>query len=374
MNENCRPRVGFLLEQTLGHKSHAANLYRILPTIETIDPVFRSVHYELSDPFVHLPGYSNWTVRAGVRTGRMLREMSQPRPVDALFFHTQVIATLAGRWMKRIPSVVSLDATPTQYDEMGLLYGHRVASPGVEAVKHVVNRRCFRLAATLVTWSDWCRDSLVEHYQVPSKKIIVIPPGVDLRQWARPAEHPRDNVVRILFVGGDLRRKGGHLLIEAFRRISTLARSSTDAPTIELHLVTDADVPSEPGLHVHHKVSPNSPELIDLYHRASIFCLPTLGDCLPMVLSEAGAAGLPMVSTRIGAIGEIVEDEDNGLLVEPGDLDALVVALGRLVASPELRLRMGRRAERVVAQRFDADVNVARLVGVLGDLAAGPRG
>lgn len=372
MTDRHRPRVGFVLEQTLGHKSHAANLHRILPRMETIDPVLRSVHYELSDSIIRMPGFSNWTVRAGVRTGRTLREMCQPTPVEALFFHTQVIATFAGRWMKRIPSVVSLDATPMQYDEMGLLYEHHVASRRVEAVKLLVNRRCFSLAAGIVAWSDWSRDSLVEHYGVPPDKVVVIPPGVDLRQWARP-DLPRDNVIRILFVGGDLRRKGGHLLIEAVRRIRALAASTADAPTIELHLVTDADVPTEPGLHVHPRISPNSPELIDLYHRASIFCLPTLGDCLPMVLSEAGAAGLPVVSTRIGAISEIVNDEDNGLLVDPGDLDALVGALGRLVASPELRLRMGRRSQHVVAERFDADVNVARLVGVLKDLASRPR-
>jgi glycosyltransferase involved in cell wall biosynthesis len=375
LGSHRRPRFGFLLEQTLGHRSYADSLCRILPTIDSIEPVIRSIHFEPRDQLVRMPGYSNWTVRAGIRTGRVLREMAEP-PVDALFFHTQVVATLAGRWMKRIPAVVSLDATPRQYDEMGLLYEHRIASRPIEAAKHVLNRRCFHLAANLVAWSEWCRDSLVGEYEVPPEKITVIAPGVDIGQWSPPTGRRHDDgVIRILFVGGDIQRKGGALLVEAVRRVRALLTSSADAPTVELHLVTNADVADEPGVHVHRHVQPNSPQLIDLYHRASIFCLPTLGDCLPMVLSEAGAAGLPVISTRIGAIDEIIHDGDNGLLVAPGDVDALAAALHRLVNSPDLRRRMGQRAEKIVAERFNTDVNVRKLVDVLADVAgADPNG
>ncbi len=78
-------------------------------------------------------------------------------------------------------------------------------------------------------------------------------------------------------------------------------------------------------------MQPNSPELIDLYHRSDVFCLPTMGDCLPMVLSEAGAAGLPLVSTAVGAISEIVRDGDTGYLVTPGDVPTLTGRLRDLV-------------------------------------------
>ena len=76
---------------------------------------------------------------------------------------------------------------------------------------------------------------------------------------------------------------------------------------MELDLVTAADVADEAG----HLGTPwahvERPELIALYHAADIFCLPTLGDCLPMVLAEAAAARLPLVSTDVGAISEIVQ-------------------------------------------------------------------
>ncbi len=165
----------------------------------------------------------------------------------------------------------------------------------------------------------------------------------------------------ILFVGGDLGRKGGNDLVEAFRRL----RADADVPPVELHLVTRAAEFDDPDIVVHTGMQPNSPELIDLYHRSDIFCLPTMGDCLPMVLSEAGAASLPLVSTSVGAISEIVRDGDNGYLVTPGDVPMLTSRLRDLVTDATLRQKLGRRAEDVVGEHFDAAKNAARLVDLL---------
>ena len=137
------------------------------------------------------------------------------------------------------------------------------------------------------------------------------------------------------------------------------ARSSTRcdvcAPAgaeVELDLVTHDQLPPEAGITVHHGLGPNSPALIELYRSADIFCLPTLGDCLPMVLSEAGAAGLPLVSTDVGAIREIVRPEHTGLLVPPGDDVALTAALDRLVADPALRRSLGAQRAAARARRL----------------------
>lgn len=140
----------------------------------------------------------------------------------------------------------------------------------------------------VITWSEWAKQGLVTGYGVATERVTVIAPGVDVERWHRPNDrrvgHDGDPI-RILFVGGDLRRKGGDLLIEA-------VCDDHDLAEVELHLVTTADVASSPGIVVHRGLSANSPELIDQYHRADIFCLPTLGDCLPMVLAEAAAAVL----------------------------------------------------------------------------------
>ena len=364
-----RPVVGLLLEQTLGHQTHTDNLRRILPEVGGIDPVFRMVSYGPSHRLRLVPGYSNWTVRAGLRTSRALRDLERTTRLDALFFHTQVVATLAGRWMKRIPSVVSLDATPKQYDGMAEFYDHPLGGRAAESFKLALNRRCFANAAGVVAWSSWCRDSLVGDYGVDPAKVHVIAPGVDVEEWSRPAGRPRGDAVRILFVGGDLRRKGGRQLIEAVRALRQ--RRGADGPDVVLDLVTgDDSVTPEPWLRVHRGLTPNSFRLIELYEQASIFCLPTLADCLPMVLSEAGAAGLPVVSTKVGAIDEIVHHGDNGLLVTPDDVRDLSAALESLVDDPDRRVGMGERAAQIVAERFDAEANASRLVELMCEVAS----
>ena len=111
---------GILLEQSLGHVTHAKNLL----TNVALDPEVRA-HWGLIDFKAmgvagRIPVYkSNWTVRAGVRAYREVARMNRRTKLDALFFHTQVPAILAQRWLRKIPGIVSLDATPRQYDEVG---------------------------------------------------------------------------------------------------------------------------------------------------------------------------------------------------------------------------------------------------------------
>ena len=87
-----------------------------------------------------------------------------------------------------------------------------------------------------------------------------------------------------------------------------------------------------------------------------------------MVLSEAGAAGLPVVSTKLAGIPEIVQEDKTGFLVQRGDVPALTNALMRLVVSPELRLQQGARAVDVVTKGFDAERNTFRLLDLIKEM------
>jgi glycosyltransferase involved in cell wall biosynthesis len=86
--------------------------------------------------------------------------------------------------------------------------------------------------------------------------------------------------------------------------------------------------------------------------RADVFVLSSRSEGLPMAILEAMAAGLPVVATAVGGIPELVADGETGLLVPPGDADALAEALRRLVADPELRRRLGDAARTRVEERF----------------------
>ena len=361
------PRVAFVLEQTLGHVTHADNLVRLVTPDERIRPEFAPIAFDVDPRWERVPGHRNWTVRAGLRARRAVRDLTRDHPLDALFVHTQVAATLMPDVLRRIPSVISLDATPMQYDELGMQYGHSTNSKLVERAKWRVHRACLARADRLVTWSHWTREGLVNDYDVAPEKVVVIPPGVDYDRWATREPFAPDNgggaPVRVLFVGADLTRKGGRTLVDAVRRLRGAGAN------VELDLVTREQLPSEPGISVHHGLEPNSSALIELYRRADIFCLPTLGDCLPMVLSEAGATGLPLVSTDVGAIREIVRPEQSGLLVPPNDAAALAAALGRLIDEPVWRRSLGAKAKQIVRDEFNAAVNASQLVELLVDVA-----
>jgi glycosyltransferase involved in cell wall biosynthesis len=368
-------QIGFVIEQALGHVTHTQNLQANVPK----DPAVRA-HWALpvwqkNGLGSKLPVYkSNWTVQAGLQARRALAGLRGQVKLDALFFHTQVTAVLSPDWLRRVPSVVSLDATPLQYDRLGQFYAHEAGPAWLEGIKYRLNHACFQRARHLVTWSEWAKQGLVTEYGVPADKVTVIPPGVNSREWERPAaRRPHKNTAKILFVGGDLERKGGLLLLQAFRNLrqqgAIAINGNGTAVDVELHLVTKTNVPAEANLFVYNDMQANSPALKQLYYDCDIFCLPTYGDCLPMVLSEAGAAGLPAVTTCVAAIPEIVQDGVTGFLVPPGDVAALTAALHGLIANPELRIRQGQQAVERVRQKFDAEENALRLLELLKGVA-----
>jgi len=357
--------IGFIIEQALGHITHSQNLRENLSRDPSISAYWGLPAWEAKGLAARIPIYkSNWTVRAGLQARRQAAQMARQAKLDALFFHTQVPAILSQDWLQRIPSIVSLDATPRQYDRLGEFYGHQTDPAWLENLKWRLNRDCFRKARRLVTWSEWAKQGLVDEYEVPAEKVTVIPPGVNPEQWARQGARPlQGEAVKILFVGGNLERKGGSLLIQAFRELRSMAGTA-----VELHLVTKDTLAPEPGITVYNGIQPNSPALKKLYHESDIFCLPTKGDCLPMVLSEAGAAGLPIVSTRVAAIPEIVQEGKNGFLIPPDDLPALVAALKHLIQDQNLRAEMGEHGIKIVRQNYDAVVNTARLLDLLKEV------
>ena len=338
------PTVGILLEQTLGHVSHGRNLQNSLSNADEADVRCRELPYEPVGPLDRLPPRSNWTVRSGLAARAAVRDMSDETPLDALLVHTHVPATLLGSVMDQLPTVVSIDATPHQIDTLGESYDHRVLPGPVESLKWRLHRKTFRRAASLITWSNWAAESLISHYGADRDDIDVIPPGVINSQWRRPAPRAETPyVTRILFVGGDFERKGGELLLEAVKRLNDENDVRSGREQIELHLVTSAARGGAPGVHFHTGLTPNSPELIELYHRCDVFALPTKGDCSPLVLAEAAAAGLPAVTTDIGAIGETVIDGVTGHLVEPTG-EGLVAARSMLVVDNDHRRKLGHAA------------------------------
>ena len=107
---------------------------------------------------------------------------------------------------------------------------------------------------------------------------------------------------------------------------------------------------------------------IDVYQAMDIFALSSLREGLPNVVLEAMALEIPLAATRIAGIPRLIEHDMNGLIVEPGSVDSLEVALARLLADPELRARLGRAARASVEERYSFDSRMSKIRRVFDDL------
>ncbi len=173
--------------------------------------------------------------------------------------------------------------------------------------------------------------------------------------------------VEVLFVGWLLEAKGVRELLAAARELPdvrfTLVGHQEPHFTAEIR-----DELLAFGDRLRALPARSHEEVFQLYREADVFVLPTWREGFPNVVIEAMAAGLPVVSTPVGAIPEAIEDGISGLLVPARDAVALARALRRLCDDPALRRQLGARARARVEAVFAYEIVVAQLEAFYCDL------
>jgi colanic acid/amylovoran biosynthesis glycosyltransferase len=229
-----------------------------------------------------------------------------------------------------------------------------------------------RRAAFVACISDFCRSQLLklvdpEHWD----KLEIVHCGLDRDHAAAAADgahhNGRHGALRILCVGRLVPEKGQLILLQA---LAELGRRGLETETVFV-----GDGPARAQLEaasrrlgvsgqVSFAGSLGADRVSDLYRDADVFCLPSFSEGVPVVLMEAMAHELPVVTTRVAGIAELVEDNVSGLVVPAGREEAVADAIQRLASDPDLRRRWGQAGR----ERVLSDYDVARSAEQLEEL------
>ncbi len=216
------------------------------------------------------------------------------------------------------------------------------------------------------------RDILDSWPDLSPSKIHVIYNGLNLERFQRRRTEPRNRL--ILAVGRLVEKKGFPYLLEACQLLQ--ARSvSFNCEIVGYGQMRESVVNLVSALNLEDNVKlvgalPQE-QLVAHYQSADVFCLPTIiagnddRDILPNVVKEAMAVGVPVVTTSIPAMEELVQHERTGLLVAPEDSRALADALERILNDEESGRRFVDAGRQMIEERFDRRKNVSELKKLL---------
>jgi glycosyltransferase involved in cell wall biosynthesis len=305
-------------------------------------------------------------VRQGRREVRRLWEGGGKFEVVVSFF--AVPSGLVGDGAARlwgVPHLVRLGGGDVPGHERRWAVGHVVLRPTVG--------RLLRRAAARVANSRGLRARAQRVYRLPCE---VIENGVDLQEFVPAEQGPPHDPPVVLFVARLIARKGLQFLLPA---LAQLQREG-----VRFRLIVVGDGPQRAalqrqaeglglGARVEWLGRVEHDKLPEVYRRGDVFVLPSLSEGMANVLLEAMACGLPVVVTRVPGSEELVSEGENGFVVEPGQVGALVGPLRALLQQPHLRQRMG-ASSRQRAQAYGWPHIAARYLELMEELLRRGRG
>jgi glycosyltransferase involved in cell wall biosynthesis len=312
-----------------------------LPTADAVDGITLT---RLAYPHIKLVGAAILCVRYGYWIWRRRGDF------DAIHVNmAKNLAAVSGMLRPWLPSTVTVKISGAWEFSGGLLDPNLRRRPIQRlynwAVRRVDNIQCV---------SEFTRDMLrAAGYREAS--LLMIPNAVDLKRFApRPigARQPGAPMT-VVYVGRIRPVKGTKVLVDAWPKVMA---GGTDA-----RLVIAGDGAEREALAQNTRDAGvgNSVDFLGevsdvpgVLARGDIYVQPSYQEGLPNAVLEAMAMGLPIVATRVSGNEDVVADGENGLLVPPGDPEALAAAIRRLIDDPALATRMGRRSREIVESRF----------------------
>jgi len=221
--------------------------------------------------------------------------------------------------------------------------------------------------AAVLTFSEYLRQSFIRDYRVPAEKVFNVGGAVNLTEIPAPVVGKDYAANRILFIGIEFKRKGGAVLLEAFKRIREAV------PDVELNIVGPAAMESLPeGVVFHGRLSKGDPEqkarLEKLFRECTLFVLPSLYEPFGIAPLEAMLYQMPCLLTNAWAFPEFVTPGVNGELAEKGSAEDFAAKIIRLLSDPGQLAAMGMNGRERVLARYTWDAVVERVGEVVRGL------
>ena len=233
-----------------------------------------------------------------------------------------------------------------------------------------------RASRSIVTTGERLRAQVIAETGVAAERVVSIPTGIDLGRFA-PAEAAAARAslglppaAPLVGIVATLRSWKGHrYLLEA---VASMPRND-----VQVAIVGDGPQRAaleararELGLDARVTFAGDREDVAPWMRAFDVFCLPSYAnEGVPQALMQAMACGLPVVTTPVGSIDEIVTDGDTGVLVRPEDAAAIRVAIERLLDDGAARKALGARAAAVARERFGEALMVQRMLAVFSQAA-----
>jgi glycosyltransferase involved in cell wall biosynthesis len=268
----------------------------------------------------------------------------------ASFWRKYVVCLLARLW--RRPYVLHVHA-----GHFGKFYDEQCG-----VIAKAIVRQTLRRAAAVLALSEHWRTTLLRI--CPDANVRTLPNSVVLHE--RSGDKPNSGSPRILYTGRISEAKGTFDLLRGFARIAP------QFPDAVLVCAGDGQGPQllelAESLGLKGRVTCpgwlSSDEIRKEMEQATVFALPSHGEGMPVAMLEAMSWGLPVVVTPVGAIPEVVQNGQNGVLVAPQDIESIAQALRALLESPSERARLGAAARETIVRHFTMSATLDKLAAL----------
>jgi glycosyltransferase involved in cell wall biosynthesis len=233
-----------------------------------------------------------------------------------------------------------------------VLHLHSAAEPVINAKTQFAYKYMFRYADVTICLADRIRNELQKHYQF-RKTLVIYNPCVSIFNQQKST----DNIVKknyIVFAGTVTEKKGYIDLLEAFGLIASkhLEWKLIFAGNGELENARRIAKVLDIEKQVVFKGWIDRDSLQNLLQESSIFCLPSYTEGFPMAVLDAWAQGLPVVTTPVGGLADILVDRTNALVFEPGNIEKLASNLNELITNEILRNAISKESIKLSTDTF----------------------